>query len=437
MARNMKPGDRIGALVDESSAHSRPENSPFASKHKRGAGRKTSGFESVQDVIFNSMRETEQLRLTDHQPNIFLETFNDIQEVANGTFKTIKNNWNGEHSSKQRTSDKSMSSTEGKNGPPPDTNDTFVPLAANKDEESNMLDNLFSTLTMYGTTLHERLQDQRNVESSNLGVSLSSFLTGDLDNLASGVWRLAGNDNDENTVGTHDTIQEENYQIQRLGSWGTVNTCGTDGTTETGFNSCETTLTPREIDIAVADDDGNIIDPVLLQRAQKTREKRAPRRRKLVKFDYPPIKSLRQCPRPDPEDLPKLFFTEDELDEIENDRYSTMSTDDIEIVAVSSNHDEPEHSAVSKPSPKPRQGQKPTFLDSRTTEIDHDGPREQPDGGWKKPRERTSTPYRRRRADDDGADISKHEPKSVQSPSSSGRLVKGVQIFLRERSTGA
>mmetsp|Transcript_44326 Transcript_44326/g.44965 ORF Transcript_44326/g.44965 Transcript_44326/m.44965 type:complete len:420 (+) Transcript_44326:307-1566(+) len=68
----------------------------------------------------------------------------------------------------------------------------------------------------------------------------------------------------------------------------------------------------------------------------RRRRKGERRSKKVVKFDYPPIKSLRQYIRPDRADLPKLFFTEEELDQIEDDRYSTMSTDDIEIVAVSS-----------------------------------------------------------------------------------------------------
>lgn len=46
--------------------------------------------------------------------------------------------------------------------------------------------------------------------------------------------------------------------------------------------------------------------------------------------------SLRQYTQPDPKDLPNLFFTEGKLDQIEDDFYITMSTDNIEIVSVSS-----------------------------------------------------------------------------------------------------
>jgi hypothetical protein len=82
------------------------------------------------------------------------------------------------------------------------------------------------------------------------------------------------------------------------------------------------------------DDDGNLIPPVLLEHQQRRREKRRVKRKRVVKFDYPPVSSLRECPRPDPNDLPDLFFTEEELDEIELDRENTTTADDVEIVAA-------------------------------------------------------------------------------------------------------
>jgi hypothetical protein len=105
----------------------------------------------------------------------------------------------------------------------------------------------------------------------------------------------------------------------------------------------EATRTQETSDGAIAeaalfDDEGNAINPVLLEKAKRHREQRKKKkgRKRLVKFDYPPISSLRECPRADPADLPNLFFTEDELDQIEDDRFNTKTADDVEIVAISS-----------------------------------------------------------------------------------------------------
>lgn len=230
------------------------------------------------------------------------------------------------------------------------------------------------------------------------------------------IWKYAApsrtDDDDDNTVETFDTIQEENNMIRRLGSWNTINTMETTGTFET-ING----------EGLFADDDGNVIDPKLLQKTQKTRGKRRSQRKKLVKFDYPPVKSMKQFPRHDPENLPNLFFTEQELDQIEGDRYATMSTDDIEIVAVTTKNADPE-----KPGSKPIRGRHP----EKTTDVS-----EFPEAGLRATKDRQSTPLRRRRGDDDNEkNDDGDEAEKPKSSSKNGRMVKGVQIFLRERSMG-
>jgi hypothetical protein len=138
---------------------------------------------------------------------------------------------------------------------------------------------------------------------------------------------------------------DEAKQIQRLGSWNTLETSVT-AVTE-GTNDADTAVSVgRDSGLSqhttVYDDDGNPIPGVLLdltkeRRSKRTTAKKMPARRKrIVQFDYPPISSLRECPRPDPRDLPHLFFTEDELNQIEDDRASTHVADDVEVVAVSS-----------------------------------------------------------------------------------------------------
>jgi hypothetical protein len=415
----------------------------FVSSHRRATRQQEAkGFESVQNVIYESIRETERLRRTEEQPNVFLETFKDIQVVAMEALKTL-NKWNTSQQMPNVSDQGVFLPIDLQNKSPFPASDTFVPMAENQPHESSVLADLTGILALWSLPIQERLSHRSNSGIYQVHDVVSKAVKGDLHDAANEIWKFAGGrrDSDENTVGTCDTIQEETNQIRRLGSWGTVNTCGTGGTNDTGCNSCEAGQTPREINCVVADDDGNVIDPVLLQKAQKTRGRRTPRRHKLVKFDYPPIKSLRQCPRPDPADLPNLFFTEDELYQIEDDRYSTMSTDDIEIVAVSSNTEEreqikPKHRKCK--SPKAQAGKQIDFSEtSPEAHCDDSSPREPPESGWKKPRERKSTPHRRRcEIDDEETEVVAHE-QLAKSPSSSGRLVKGVQIFLRERSTGA
>eukprot|EP00980_Cylindrotheca_fusiformis_P017625 scaffold5529_cov117-Cylindrotheca_fusiformis.AAC.2 len=222
-------------------------------------------------------------------------------------------------------------------------------------------------------------------------------------------------DDDENTVGTFDTIQEENNMIRRLGSWNTINTMETTGTFEVGTKTGEAEC---------ADDDGNAIDPTLLEKTHKSRGKRRQRRKKIVKFDYPPVKSMKQFPRHDPENLPNLFFTEQELDQIEGDRYSTMSTDDIEIVAVTSKKSESE---ISRPNDKGEETDTGKSESGTGEEICNES-------RLCSTKERQSTPLRRRKEEDEnenGDDMG-----TQKAHGKNGRMVKGVQIFLRERSMG-
>lgn len=219
-------------------------------------------------------------------------------------------------------------------------------------------------------------------------------------------------DEDDNTVGTYDTLQEENNMIRRLGSWNTINTIETTGTLDTANVSG---------DARFEDDDGNMIDPKLLEKAQKAREKRRPRRKKIVKFDYPPVKSMKQFPRHDPENLPNLFFTEQELDQIECDRYSTMSTDDIEIVAVTTKDT----------------GGKASISKLRNQDDSRD-----PETGLKNTRGRDSIPTKRRHGngdsnpDDYEGQSNENKAGEQKASAKNERMVKGVQIFLRERSVG-
>ncbi|KAL7580166.1 hypothetical protein ACA910_012919 [Epithemia clementina (nom. ined.)] len=104
---------------------------------------------------------------------------------------------------------------------------------------------------------------------------------------------------------------DEREQLQRLTSWNTLETVGTSIT-----NGSEKENGPTM--------------------TRKRTRRQSEGRKRIVQFDYPIISSLKECPRPDPRDLPNLYFTEEELGQIEDDRESTYTADDVEVVCVSS-----------------------------------------------------------------------------------------------------
>jgi len=155
-------------------------------------------------------------------------------------------------------------------------------------------------------------------------------------------------------------LEDEMHRLERMTSWNTLettgtartySTAGTYGTMQSGGQKSRGTLDMLGLDdsdaprsMVIRDDDGNEI-PDVLQDLKSRRErgtrsgrngnnKSSRRKKKAVQFEYPPISSLRECPRTDPKDRAGLFFTEEELEEIETDRVSCRMVDDIEVVAV-------------------------------------------------------------------------------------------------------
>ena len=112
-----------------------------------------------------------------------------------------------------------------------------------------------------------------------------------------------------------DTAAEEEAQMRRLASWSTV------GTVQT--------LPSMKIENV---DSAAELDENKNPETQDFNSKKASKKR--VTFDYPPVSSLKQCPRADPLYMRDLFFTEEELNVYESDRRATYVADDIEIVAL-------------------------------------------------------------------------------------------------------
>ena len=223
---------------------------------------------------------------------------------------------------------------------------------------------------------------------------------------------------DSETIFSMDTaIEDEMMQMRRLASWSTNATNETLDTEAYGEQG------------AITDDDGRLIPTALLETANKRREKRM--RTRVVRFDYPPISSLRECPRHNPDDLPDLFFTEEELDEIEADRSSAVYADDIEIVAVAS----------VKSSDSYLMGDSPAQSGSCDWINDKaGGENSSPSLPQKLPRKpRSSSPHPNRPAKGSWSGGSSNSGGIGITTSSSRedpRLIRGVQIYLRERSTG-
>jgi hypothetical protein len=237
------------------------------------------------------------------------------------------------------------------------------------------------------------------------------------------------------------SYSSEDDQMRRLASWGTFATLATNESIETNAET-----------VAQLDDDGNPIDQILFEKAKQSREKFRVKKR-AVKFAYPPISSMKQCPRPDPDDLENLFFTTDELDLYEHDRRSTGTVDDVEIVAVStSSSDE-----LPAPPVSPTKGGTPAsctrsssslsdwsqksglakFLPSpkhgRKALVEHDESRgRQLQRELKTRRRQTPMRPRTRQEPDENTQVAAAEQEKPKDK----RLLKSVQIFLRARSTG-
>lgn len=123
-----------------------------------------------------------------------------------------------------------------------------------------------------------------------------------------------------------------------------------------------------------------------------------------VQFHYPPVTSVRLRPRTRSDDINKLFFAPEELDEIEDDRSDTRAADDIETLAVGEAADwdaVPGNASSIVTASYDDQESQSGLMGSSNVMFDQVG-----------------------------------SPSKKKSSSNGRRLVRGVQIMLREKSTG-
>lgn len=117
-------------------------------------------------------------------------------------------------------------------------------------------------------------------------------------------------DDDTDTMVTFESADEHARMLQRLTSWNTLETM--------------TTVDEREAGV----------EPQSLQPQHQELNK------KCVQFDYPPVQAMTEIPRMRTQDLPSLFFSEEELYQLRGDRLSTISAEDVEVVAINSAKEE-------------------------------------------------------------------------------------------------
>jgi hypothetical protein len=279
-------------------------------------------------------------------------------------------------------------------------------------------------------------------------------------------------------------LEEEMHHLERMTSWNTLGTVNTFGTNVTNADDTSTddninALGMLGLDPPLVDDDGNEISSEMLKDLKARRERKAAAtsatsasqskkkkkktpssRRRVVQFDYPPISSLRECPRLDPADQGKLFFSEEELDELEEDRIACKMVDDVEVVAVpamapvasSATASSPNGAVTSEVNGIGRRGKMMTKREARKLAL---GASQKLKGGTSSISPNGSkaigTTHNSisRSAVASGTDVDNNKANTAttaagNNPGTSegnttgkggGPMLKGVQIYLRQRST--
>ena len=359
-----------------------------------------------------------------------------------------------------RTSSGSKSSAVGQDNALSSTNDQAIhrssataTTTASVDESSNVSHHTFETKD---TKQDERLEEMHHLERMTSWNTLGTI---------------------SHSTNADDASIEDNINaLGMLGLEGRSAGGGDEGALEEFISS----TSPKQ---PIVDDDGNEISSEMISSLKARREQRAAAaaasqttkkksssRRRVVQFDYPPISSLRECPRHDPADQGKLFFSEEELDELEEDRIACKMVDDVEVVAVpavaSAN---PSATASSPTGPGERGEKKMTKREARKLALSASQKLKRsasasmtPNGGkafgFVRSASASLSPNGSRAFgiadnstadDDDGGDDGKSPtaspanaagnnsgaPEGRTTDNGGGPLIKGVQIYLRQRST--
>jgi hypothetical protein len=236
----------------------------------------------------------------------------------------------------------------------------------------------------------------------------------------------------------------------RMNSWETNGTFTTVGTmnTEAGMDTnsilSSSNVSPRNSTIRDTENLSTNADKATSEKDAKIKSKKKQMKR-VVNFQYPPISSMKECPRLTDEEKKKLFFTEEELDLYEEDRKQILC-DDIEVIAVefTGTEDNREHedrcdreSERSEISGGPRMGggdsksKKSSKAASLRAAIDSKSSSDMKNVACSTSQEKKSPAKQRSKHD-----VFKSSNKRGNEGSGKAGKMKGVQIFLRQRSLG-
>ena len=265
----------------------------------------------------------------------------------------------------------------------------------------------------------------------------------------------------EGSVLTLDTyeryeLEDEIERLERLNSWETNGSQGTVFTLDTAGDTLNTGITETS---------NSVLSPICVQsgamkspsggkktsKKNRGKKKKKNKRKKVVHFEYPPISSMKEVPRVTTDQMKDLFFTEDELDQYDRDRRQNIS-DDVEVVAVEYSSEEsdgdsddgnllfqaaPQKSSSSSHSSTVREGKwvddmkdyKGRCIDSRCASLSSSTSFRAAASG----RIISSPRYTSRSRSHDSSSASQISHRRTKREK--GKL-KGVQIYLRPRSTG-
>ncbi len=265
------------------------------------------------------------------------------------------------------------------------------------------------------------------------------------------------------TLETYETLDTTQRQLlhevnlmNRMNSWetngtfntaATANTAYTMATTDTADNTFLSNMPPENSQT----DDENL-NAAQTQKPKQNRiltqpmkrKKKIKKRTKVVNFEYPPISSMKACPRVTEEERKKLFFTESELDDYERDRTNNIC-DDVEIVAVEfSDDDSCAEDCESETSAQSHNTDQAIDQDRSESSNPKTKPSLRTGKFAKRPPEGQSLPSHSDRlagaqknvqnnSSDQRASTPDSNAISGASSASSGKI-KGVQIYLRQRS---
>lgn len=239
-------------------------------------------------------------------------------------------------------------------------------------------------------------------------------------------------------------------RMNRMNSWETNGTFTTVGTMNTdAATDINSTLSSFEISPRNAEGDSRDLskqDDKVSKSRKQIHQKKKNRAKRTVNFEYPPISSMKECPRLTEEERKNLFFSAEELDVYEYDRKHILC-DDVEVIAVEftdsdqSVGEEDRCDTESKRSdtnvPKriegiPTKSYKSSCLRAgKYSRTGSDSQIKMNDGAHKIQSPNNMTVKREK----DESIKSIQRRKSERAGGKGGKM-KGVQIFLRQRSLG-